>query len=222
MGLNKSGGNMYNFITHTWNTVKGKCPHSCQYCFMKRWGPQPELHFDEEELKTDLYKYGENQFVFVGSSCDMWAEEIPPGYKTKTINHCRKYPKNQYLYQSKNPKNFLSTILKKNTVYATTIETNRAYPEMGKAPPIWERAHAIRMIKEQGFKTMITLEPIMDFDFRHLLELIRHVEPDWVSIGADSQGHGLPEPGPEKIKKLLTALSKFTKILPKPNLKRLL
>ncbi|HEA67556.1 MAG TPA: hypothetical protein ENI07_12145, partial [Desulfobacterales bacterium] len=64
---------MYGFVTHTLNTVKGKCPHDCSYCYMKRWGPQPELHFDESELKTDLYKYGENQFIFVGSSCDMWA-----------------------------------------------------------------------------------------------------------------------------------------------------
>jgi len=38
MGLNKSSGNMYEFITHTWNTVKGACEHDCSYCYMKRWG----------------------------------------------------------------------------------------------------------------------------------------------------------------------------------------
>ena len=32
MGLNKSKGNMYEFTTHTYNTIKGKCPHDCGYC----------------------------------------------------------------------------------------------------------------------------------------------------------------------------------------------
>lgn len=31
MPLNKSTGNMYKFITHTWNTIKGECPHGCSY-----------------------------------------------------------------------------------------------------------------------------------------------------------------------------------------------
>ena len=52
---------MYNFITHTWNTIKGECPHGCSYCYMKRWGKQSSLHFDEKELKTDL---GKNNFIF--------------------------------------------------------------------------------------------------------------------------------------------------------------
>jgi molybdopterin converting factor small subunit len=30
--------------------------------------------FDEKELKTDL---GKGNFIFVGSSCDMWAQNIP-------------------------------------------------------------------------------------------------------------------------------------------------
>lgn len=32
MGLNVSKGNMYEFITHTFNTIKGKCYHDCSYC----------------------------------------------------------------------------------------------------------------------------------------------------------------------------------------------
>lgn len=27
MGLNISKGNMYEFVTHTWNIIKGKCYH---------------------------------------------------------------------------------------------------------------------------------------------------------------------------------------------------
>ena len=56
MALNKSAGNMYDFVTHTWNTVKGLCPHGCSYCYMKRWGTQNPVRFDAKELRTDLGK----------------------------------------------------------------------------------------------------------------------------------------------------------------------
>lgn len=221
--LNKQKGDMYQFVTHTWNTVKGRCPHDCSYCFMKRFGEQPELHFDETELKTDL---GENNFIFVGSSCDMWAEDIRQMWIMKTLEICLspRYIKNKYLYQSKNLKGILNLagFIPQNSIIATTIETNRAYPEMGKAPPIGERARALKRIKELGFETMITIEPIMDFDTWQMINLIRHAKPDSVNIGADSQGHGLPEPGPGKVETLIDELGSFTKVKSKANLKRLL
>lgn len=221
---------MYGFITHTWNTVKGECPHGCSYCYMKRFGEQAELHFDEAELKTDL---GENNFIFVGSSCDMWALDVPSFEPLRirgrwvhlTIMHCRNFPKNKYLLQSKNPKWILAHnhyLSKKNFIIGTTIETNRVYPEMGQAPSIRERVRVLRQIKAKGFKTMITIEPIMDFDVTELVNLINIAKPDSINIGADSQGHGLPEPSPEKIKWLIPLLARNTKILPKTNLKRLL
>ena len=72
MGLNKQKGNMYDFVTHTWNVFKGKCEFDCSYCYMKRF-PQKELRFDESELKTDL---GSGNTIFVGSSCDMFAPSV--------------------------------------------------------------------------------------------------------------------------------------------------
>ena len=32
--LNVAKGNMYGFITHTWNPIKGHCYHQCSYCYM--------------------------------------------------------------------------------------------------------------------------------------------------------------------------------------------
>ena len=72
--LNKSKGNMYEFVTHTWNAIKGECYHQCSYCYMKRWGRLKPVRLDEKELKTDL---GNDNFIFVGSSCDMFAQNIP-------------------------------------------------------------------------------------------------------------------------------------------------
>lgn len=127
--LNPVKGNMYSFVTHTWNAVKGRCPHACSYCYMKRWGEQKPVRFDESELKTDL---GESNFIFVGSSCDMWADAIPRPWIDRTIEHCTKF-NNRYLFQTKNPGRIDSYIewLPKESVIGTTIETNREWLEGG-------------------------------------------------------------------------------------------
>jgi len=36
MPLRKTEGNMYEFATHLWNPVKGKCGYDCSYCYVKR------------------------------------------------------------------------------------------------------------------------------------------------------------------------------------------
>jgi DNA repair photolyase len=222
MPLNKSKGNMYDFVTHTFNTVKGKCPHECAYCYVKRWGRQPELHFDEKELKTDL---GEGNFIFVGSSCDMWAENTPPNWIERTLNHCKKYNKNQYLFQTKYPQNFNWWLqeIPIGSILATTIESDKFYPKISPATTPIERASSMKTLKSLNIKTMVTIEPIMEFGLNNLMNLIVRANPDWVNIGADSGRNNLPEPSKEKIKCLIDAL-KFEgiEIKQKKNLERLL
>jgi len=98
MGLNKQKGNMYPFVTHTWNPIRGKCPHDCSYCYMKVY-PQKELRFVESEMETNL---GEGNFIFVGSSTDMWAVSVPDKWIDCSLNRCHLFV-NRYLFQSKNP-----------------------------------------------------------------------------------------------------------------------
>ena len=98
MALNKVKGNMYEFLNdypekgsnrgYTYNTIKGKCPHNCAYCFMKKYGNQRPLRFDRSELKTRLLGEDgkENNFIFVGSSCDMWADSIISDHIDETIH----------------------------------------------------------------------------------------------------------------------------------------
>ena len=64
-------------------------------------------------------------------------------------------------------------------------------------------------------------EPILDFDLDEFIEMIKEIKPTWVNIGADSKSHGLPEPTPEKIKKLIEGLKNITEIKLKDNFKRL-
>lgn len=220
--LNKQKGNMYPFVTHTWNVIKGKCPHDCEYCYMKRF-PQGKLRFDEKELKTYL---GKNNYIFVGSSCDMWAEAIPEEWIDKILNVCLKYPNNTYLFQSKNPKKFL--VYKKKLeqlpklILGTTIETNKEELiwKIGKTcPAVTDRQY---YIGEVDFADrMVTIEPIMDFDLETLTNWFKDIDPHFVNIGADSKKHNLPEPSWEKIMKLKEELEKFTEVNLKDNLSRL-
>jgi len=213
--LNISKGNMYPWITHTWNTIKGACPHDCSYCYMKVF-PQGELHFDEKELKTDL---GENNFIFVGSSCDMFAEEIPSKWIIRTLGWCRYYSDNTYLFQTKNPGRFkdFESHYPKNSIFGTTAESNLGW-KFSKAPNIHQRLVSLSGIKG---RKMVTIEPIMDFDLEPFVSWIEGVEPEFVNIGADSKGHNLPEPSWEKIEQLINEIEKFTKVNLKENLNRL-
>lgn len=218
MGLNKSKGNMYPWVTHTWNVIKGKCPHDCIYCYMKEY-PQPELHFDEKELKTNL---GSGNIIFVGSSCDMWADVIDASWLDAILRHCCFYAFNTYLFQSKNPGRFASDELKlpPNLIFGTTIETNRHYQEITKAPMTWQRMMAMKHLR--SYSKMVSIEPIMDFDLNVLVDWMKLINPWFVSIGADSKHHNLPEPSSEKLRQLIEALKPITEVKLKSNLKRLL
>lgn len=221
MGLNTSKGDMYPFITHTWNVIKGVCPHACHYCYMKGV-VKKDLYFAKSELKTDL---GSGNFIFVGSSCDMWADAVPEGWIMLTLDHCRKYPHNRYLFQSKNPYQImrLRQWLPKCSIIGTTIETNRQYPQMGKAPIPEHRMSLLHLMYTEDFKTMVTIEPIMKFDLNELLYLVCTCNPEWVNIGADSKRYNLPEPTANEIKTLIEKLQGYKiEVKVKKNLKRLL
>ena len=226
MGLNQSKGNMYEFVTDTWNTVKGKYPHDCSYCYMKciakRFGkPQSPVRFDEKELKTNL---GEGNFIFVGSSNDLFAEDIPAEWVFKTLDHCNKF-ENRYLFQSKNPLRFARLCVHPvavKSVICTTIESNRNYTRfMGNAPHPIDRCESMSKITEVKEK-YVTIEPIMDFDLDTLVEIIKLCNPVQVNIGADSGHNNLPEPPKEKVLQLISELGKFTKVKQKCNLSRIL
>lgn len=229
MGMNISKGNMYDFVTHTWNTVKGECYHDCSYCYMKRWGKLNPVRFDEKELKTDL---GEGNYIFVGSSCDMFASDIPHDWIVDTLIHCGRFNKNKYFFQTKNPQRIFEFKIILDALdfsLCTTIESNRWYPDIMKnsPKPCFRSSFMNEIYHEFGWgftksKSYVTIEPILDFDLNVMVTLIKGILPFQVNIGADSGNHGLPEPPLEKVLELITELEKFTTIHKKSNLGRLL
>lgn len=213
---------MYQFVDATWNPIKGVCQHDCSYCYMKVF-PLGKLRLDEKELKVNL---DEATFIFVGSSTDMWADNVPYEWIDRVLERCRESPAVKYLFQTKDPSRFLQGVLQgankfpPRTVLGTTIETNRDISSISKAPSTERRAFDIGAF-HGVFETMVTIEPVLDFDLEPMVELIKIAEPTWVNIGADSKGHHLPEPSKDKIEQLITELKKFTEVRQKKNIKRL-
>lgn len=217
--LKKQAGNMYEFVTHTWSPIKGKCSHDCSYCYMKKWGPQKPLRLDEKDLETNL---GSGNFIFVGHTIDLFATDVPAEWIQRVLDRMIVHPTNKYLLQSKNPKRFLDFISQYpyKVLFGTTIETNRDIVE-SKAPPVSQRAMALAELSHKGYETMVTIEPIFDFDLDDLVDLIVLANPEWVNIGADSKGHKLPEPSKDKVKSLVQALEEKTQVKLKGNLDRI-
>lgn len=215
LGLNKQKGNMYPWVTHTWNPVKGKCPHNCVYCYMKVF-PLKELRLDTKEFNTGL---GCGNIIFVGSSCDMFADGIPDKWILQVLLYCHKFA-NTYLFQSKNPYRFNKYCFPEKTILGVTIESNRGYPSLSDAPSVKSR---YRWMERYNMRKMVSIEPILDFDLAEFIHILRRVAPEFVSIGADSKGHGLPEPSKEKTLDLIRYLTKTNiKVKLKDNLKRII
>jgi len=220
--MTKAKGNMYEGVDWTHNVIKGICPHGCSYCYMGKLRKQyPKVHdkplyFEEKALNS----WKNKGTIFIGNSCDMWAENVPEEWILKVLEHCEKYPENKYLFQSKNPDRFLEfySQIPDNYLIGTTIETNRLYPCMGNTPPPDDRSIAI----DRFCDTFITIEPILDFDLDPYIALIKNANPCYINIGADSGNNHLPEPEPDKIRELIKELEKFTVVHLKKNLKRLL
>jgi DNA repair photolyase len=216
MGLNKQKGNMYGFITHTWNAIKGKCFHDCSYCYMKKWGEQKPVRFDLKELNTDL---GKDNYIFVGSSCDMFAKNIAPEWIQGILNHCRQY-NNHYLFQTKNPSRLQFFEFPKKTTLCVTIESNYDI-DKNYAPKIKDRVYDFANIDK--FTKMLTIEPIMDFDIDRLCDIVDLINPIQVNIGADSGNNHLKEPSNDKILSFIKCLKDSNiKVFEKDNLKRLI
>jgi DNA repair photolyase len=222
MPLNKANGNMFGFVSHTINFIKGQCLHLCVYCFMialnirfDKWG---ELRLDEKEFCVNL---GKDNFIFVGSSTDMWAANVPSEWITRVLDRCDEFD-NRYLFQSKNPERFLEFInhpVMRKSVLSTTIETNRWDPDiMNMAPQPQDRANAMAAVAAHGVPTMVTIEPAMDFDHDALVAMIRACKPTQVNIGRNTvRSVQVPEPSRNQVQALIAELKTFTQVLVKPN-----
>jgi protein gp37 len=134
MALKKPKGDMYPFVDWIWNPVCGRCLHNCSYCYVKRIAKrfkyeQAYPHVVKAELHTNL---GHGNTIFVCSGCDLFARDIPDLWIKTVIDYTHSF-KNNYLFQTKNPKRFTSPMFGlsvEQDILCTTIETDQYLPEI--------------------------------------------------------------------------------------------
>lgn len=233
MNKTKKNGNMYDFIDYTYNPIKGLCQHKCSYCYaatiIHRFKQDPTLRLSEKELQS---LFEGNRHIFVGSSIDMFAADIPPEWIERTLDQIAQYPHNGYLLQTKNPNRYHEFISHpvfangaKNIVFCTTIESDINYPYISKAPTISERIDAMIKLSDLGYKTMLTVEPIMKFSSPEMFAtLLASIRPKLVNIGANtSRTVKLPEPTADEVAELIKLLqNRGLRVHKKSNLERIL
>lgn len=208
MPLKKSKGQMYDWVTHQHAHLGGECAHGCSYCYVDspRFG-RPDRFKGELRLLEDEFRvnYGSGRTIFIDHMNDLFADAVPMVWIERVLLHCARYPDNTYVFQTKNPVRYLECEpLPENIILGTTIESNRFFPEvMQKSPSPIYRVEPMVQVKHKKF---VTIEPILDFDLDTLLAWIVKINPDFVNIGADSKGRGLPEPKWGKVEGLIHGL----------------
>lgn len=224
----KEGNRMYPWVTHCWNPIGG-CEHRCSYCYMHRLSKRLnkdmlQVKFRASYLKDNL---GDGRTIFVGSSGDMWGDWVPSGWIVAVLRHCRAYPDNAYHFQSKNPARFqeFQFVFPKQISLGTTIESDltNLLKGVSAAPWVWQRMDDMQGAQAlvQNASIMVSVEPVVRFS-ASFAEILLSLEPDFISIGADTGNNGLPEPSADELRELIYALQEHTEVKLKPNLSRLI
>lgn len=225
MGLNKPSGQMYPGF-YTWNPITG-CEYNCKYCYLhnKRLNLNMTPRLVEQRFKDNLSKYGPIS-IFVGSSGDGWAGHIPTEWISRTLEYCKRFSDNTYLFQTKNPARFIpfANEFPPHTILTTTIETDSIKYDLSKAPLPQIRKIAFKAVSlrsERQYRTMVSVEPILAHTERFGAFLL-DIGADIYSIGADSKRSGLEEPVAYAIGELVRQLEDGGKeVRLKANLRRI-
>ena len=173
-----------------------------------------EPHFHAERLLKKSPKTEGDQFVFFPKSGDpSFASEYELSCMLKYI---RSNPQTTFLMQTKDPGFFSSRVFytekkpdyPQNLIMGITLETNRDWFTVGE----YHTYEAISQAKHPVFRAatfrdiphnrkFITIEPILQFDFRELMNKIdaifwcsKVIEPRVVYVGYDTKNCKLPEP----------------------------
>lgn len=171
------------------------------------------------------YKPWTYNTIFMVDCGDMFASNVPDEVIREILAHCNKYPKNTYLFLTKNPDRYrwFKDLFPPNTILGVTIETDlyRITDDVSDAPRPICRLLSISEMKTAGFRIMISVEPIMLFT-ETLSRWITGLSPEFIAVGADSGGNDLKEPSADIIEELIRQVEKKgIHVFRKPNLRNI-
>lgn len=219
----------------TWNVWVG-CDFHCTYCQARKMAltrlrnsPRYRDGFNPHLVEKELSrKFKPGDFVFVGYMGDISFASPPI-----IIDLCQRIseqPDVKFLFCTKNPSCYITwgTDFPDNLYLGATIETDRDYHELTKAPPPEERFMAMEALKHEH--KFISIEPLMEFHLRTMVDWIKEIGPEIIEIGPDNYNNKLPEPcwshpdqkAPQKVTCLLETLREFCPtVVEKTGLERL-
>ncbi len=198
-------------VMKTWNPFTG-CLFGCSYCWVddvilkllrmgntayKTIGKNPTFH--PERLKV---RFHPGETVFVCDMGDISAATWPEIYEILQVIEAN--PATDFLIMTKSPGIYTAGAhWPANVIQGITIETNRWYSQISKAPPPLIRYNNILDSRHQ--RKLVSIEPVMDFDPEFVRWLV-DISPDIIQIGADNYRHNLPEPSWDKVASLISKL----------------
>lgn len=243
MSITRSKGNMYDFVSHMHTHLRGKCSHTCKYCYVQameaRYGgghyagdlrlseKEFACSYDTQTIRREALEAGFDHPIFFIEHCnDMFADNVPAEWIERIMAQCRKFREVEFVFQSKNAQRLLQFefTMPMHTTVGTTVESDIDHDIYGvNVQPVLSRLESIGNIVGT-LRTFVTIEPILRMrDPSAFACAIADANPSFVNIGADSKGTGLPEPSKEQVLELIEALMAWgVTIRKKTNLERLL
>uniref|UniRef100_A0A6H1ZRX7 Radical SAM superfamily protein n=1 Tax=viral metagenome TaxID=1070528 RepID=A0A6H1ZRX7_9ZZZZ len=213
------------------------CSFGCTYCAFRNTLRRSscekcrifEPHAHLEVLDKTPPKTKPDEFITIGLTGDI--SFMDPAEFIGILGYCLKWFDRTFLIQSKNPDYFGKlmerTWIPNNVIIGTTIETTTqywdskeqweqndkkilSYSNYSKAP---HPSLRYRAMVELDCRKMITIEPIMDFNFGLMVYWMKKIRPEYIYIGFNSNNKiKLPEPSLMKTQLLIEKLSEFTEV----------
>ena len=218
----------------TWNFQVG-CDYDCAYCNARKAAltrlknsPRYRDGFRPHLVESELAKrFRPGDFVFCGYMGDI--SFAPRAVIADILEIIQGQPDVKFLFCSKNPACYALWGLEypDNLYLGATIETDRDYG-LTQAPPPEERFMAMEVLRHKH--KFISIEPLMDFHLRTMLDWMRSIGPEIIEVGPDNYHNCLPEPQsmgsgakvPWKVRWLLEGLREFCpNVIEKRGLERL-
>ena len=188
----------------TWNPIGGKCLHGCRYCYvetLKKMFPGVREKYSgaartNAKWLNEIKQFTAEDFVFVCDMTDLFGQWVPTEIIQQIFIAINKSPA-KFLLLTKNPERYRQLIsigisIPQNCVLGCTVESNIDHISSG----MQERARLMVMmeLRLMGYPTMLSIEPIMDFDLEPFVKAIIRAKPVLVAVGYDNYNNGLTEP----------------------------
>lgn len=198
--------------TKGWNPFVG-CKFDCSYCQdsykkLLKWngrllGCDKCVAYEPHTHPERLDRLPSDRVIFVLSNGDI--SFCDPVFVDKIVDVMKNDKKEGrvFLLQSKDPICFTRILpgLPSNVVLMTTIESNRYYLEVSKAPPPSPRFRDFLHLAWN--RKAVVMEPILKFDLDIVLQWVTQLKPEVIFIGFESKRRcSLQEPSSPEVEEL--------------------